>query len=633
MNWFRRLFAAEGGSILVLAALTLTAVMGMSSLAVEMGTGYAAKMRNQRVADMAALGGALAYQASTSSSQTSQQGTQQAKQKAIQTATDIVTASGLPATAATVTVGGSSVQVQVTTAVPVKLAAMLTNSVSYNVTNSAVASFTSNITPGCVLALSKTASAGVDMQGNTSLNTTGCAVTSNSPISVGGSSELTASTITAPSTSTQGNSHINGTTTIGSNATDPLADNGALIAAFSQLGVTTAVVMPTAPTFTATTTNWSFPGTASAYSALPNTDPVKANCTLSVQTYTCNQGTYNINNLAVASGMTVTFTGVSTVNIYGSFSADGATLGGTQTSYNLRNGFSSGWGGPKFGNVASLYVGGAVSYSGNGNSIGDGNVTIVGGLSIGGGSSLAIGVGTHAFGGVSVGGGSALTVGSGNLTVNGSISVQGSASATFGDGNYVIGHDSNGNAISIQGTLVMGAGDFSADGDISTQGGTSITIGAGRHTIDGNVSIQSGGNLGAGLYLINGDFDKNAHNTVTATGVTMVAAGSFSTGGSSGLVLTAPASDSTTNGGIGGIAFASKTSKASTIGGSSSNTLGGIFYLPNSDLSVSGAGTMAGATCMALVVDTLTISGSGAVSNTNCSAPSLPGNGTVSLIQ
>ena len=632
MNWFRRLFAAEGGSILVLAALTLTAVMGMSSLAVEMGTGYAAKMRNQRVADMAALGGALAYQAS-SSSQTSQQGTQQPQQKAIQTATDIVKASGLPATAATVTVGTSSVQVQITTAVPVKLAAVITNSVSYNVSNSAVASFTGNITPACVLALNKTASAGVDMQGNTSLNTTGCAVTSNSPISVGGSSELTASTITAPSTNTQGNSHINGTTTIGSNATDPLADDDDLTAAFAQLGVTAAVVMPTAPAFTATTTNWSFPGSASAFSALPNTDPVKANCTLSVQTYTCNQGTYNINNLAVASGMTVTFSGVSTVNVYGTFSADGATLSGSQTSYNLRNGFTSGWGGPKFGDIASLYVGGAVSYSGNGNSIGNGNVTIMGALSIGGGSSLTIGTGAHAFGGVSVGGSSTLTVGDGNLTVNGSISVQGSATATFGDGTYVIGHDSSGDAIRIQGTLVIGDGNFSADGNISTQGGTNITIGAGRHSIDGNVSIQSGGTLGAGIYLINGDFDKNAHNTVTATGVTMVAAGSFSTGGSSGLILTAPTDASVTNGAISGIAFASKTSKASSIGGSSSNTLGGIFYLPNSDLSVSGAGSMAGATCMALVVDTLTISGSGGVSNTNCSAPSLSGKGSVSLIQ
>jgi len=60
VNWLRRLFAAEGGSIVVMAAFALTAVMGMAGLAVELGNGYATKVRNQRVADMAALGAALA---------------------------------------------------------------------------------------------------------------------------------------------------------------------------------------------------------------------------------------------------------------------------------------------------------------------------------------------------------------------------------------------------------------------------------------------------------------------------------------------------------------------------------------------------------------------------------------------
>ena len=72
MSIFARLFAAERGSIMVLAALSLTAVMGMSGLAVEVGTGYAAKTRNQRVADMAALGAALAYQANSSPNEAAQ---------------------------------------------------------------------------------------------------------------------------------------------------------------------------------------------------------------------------------------------------------------------------------------------------------------------------------------------------------------------------------------------------------------------------------------------------------------------------------------------------------------------------------------------------------------------------------
>ena len=109
MGWIRRLFAAEGGSIIVMAAMALTAVMGMSGLAVEVGTGYAAKVRNQRVADMAAVGAALAYR---SSSQDATVATQVAK--------DIVVANGLPSTSATVTVpvsinGTSAVKVEVKT--------------------------------------------------------------------------------------------------------------------------------------------------------------------------------------------------------------------------------------------------------------------------------------------------------------------------------------------------------------------------------------------------------------------------------------------------------------------------------------------------------------------------------------
>ena len=144
MSIFRRLFAAEGGTIMVLAAFALTAVMGMSGLAVEVGNGYSTKVRNQRVADMAALGAAQAYQANQSAA------------TATQVAKDIVAASGLPASSATVnapvTVNGvSAITVTVTTAVPVRLAQVVMNNTSYNVTNTAAASLTNTSTPGLSL--------------------------------------------------------------------------------------------------------------------------------------------------------------------------------------------------------------------------------------------------------------------------------------------------------------------------------------------------------------------------------------------------------------------------------------------------------------------------------------------------
>lgn len=612
---------------MMMAAFSLTSVLGMSGLAVEIGNGYSTKVRNQRVADMAALGAAVSYQANSDAVQ------------ATKTAKDIVVASGLPVSAATVTFGvsvgsTSGIQVQVMTAVPVRIASVITKSASYNVSSSGIASIGGSVSPPCVLALSKAAGTGIEITGSSKITATGCAVTSNSAISVKGSSDLTADTVTAPSITTIGNSDVHGTKVTGSNASDPLAGSTALAAAFAKLGVTTPVVMPNAPTFTSTTANWTFPSNSAGYSALAAADPVKANCSLSGQNYSCSQGTYNINNLTIPSGMTVTFAGTSTVYVYGTFSADHATLAGNQTTYNFRNGFSSGGtGGPSFGDIASLYVGGAVSYNGNGNAIGSGNITFSGSLSVNG--SLAIGAGTHAFGGVSVGGGSTLTVGAGGLTVNGSIQVGGNARATFGDGTSVIGNDGHGTAIDVQGSgsLTMGAGDFSADGDISTAGSSTINIGAGKHSIDGSVRLQGGGTLGAGLYIINGDFYKSASETVTANDVTIVAAGNFYTGGSAGVVLTAPANDSSANGGIGGIAFASKTSQASTITGSSSNTLSGIFYLPNSDLSVSGAGSVAGTTCYAIVANTVSVTGSGGIQDTNCNAPKTSSNTSVALIQ
>jgi hypothetical protein len=84
---------------------------------------------------------------------------------------------------------------------------------------------------------------------------------------------------------------------------------------------------------------------------------------------------------------------------------------------------------------------------------------------------------------------------------------------------------------------------------------------------------------------------------------------------------------------MGGIAFASKTTLPSTISGSSANTLGGIFYIPNSDLTVSGAGSVAGSVCYALIVKTIDITGSGQTRDTNCNAPTLSSSTSVALIQ
>lgn len=678
MGWVRRLLAAQSGSIMVMAAFSLTAVMGMTGLAVEVGNGYYAKVRNQRVADMAALGGALAYQTSSD------------VDKAKYVVKDIVAASGLSAVpSVTVNTTAGTVTVGVTTAVPIRLASLISNAASFSVSTTAVASLGGNPNIGCVMSLDKNATNGVFIDGASTLDTTGCAVLSNSAVTLNGSGTLKASAIVSGSTITkpQWSGTIVGTQSpnTANAAVDPFASNTALAAAFALLGQTTAPTNPTMPaaqSFSATSTDWTFPNTASAYSALSNTDPVKKYCTLTGSAYTCAAGSYAINNLTIPGSMTVAFQGPSTITVYGNVSDGGAGLsfaGGIGGSIAFRNGYTSNSVGVSFGNM-DVYFGGNVTLKGT-SSIGNGTVTVQGSFSTWGSSNVTIGAGAHAFGSI-YNGGNQLTIGAGNLTVAGAITTNGASTTTIGAGTFVVGKDSNGYSINHGGSayitfgngnfsgtgslylggsshmtfgtgnvtvgtsvssgaiyvngsavLTMGDGDLNADGNITSEGGSIVTFGSGNHYIDGTVNLGSAATLGAGRYTVDGNFIKSSYQNATANGVTIIASGYFQTDGAASLTLTAPSADGASNGAIGGIAFASQTTQASTISGSSSNTLGGVFYMPNSNLTVSGAGSVASSTCFSMIVKTLVVTGSGQTRDTNCTAPTVSGNGKVALIQ
>lgn len=703
MYWLKRLLAAQDGSIAVMGALALVATLGMSGFAVELGNGYTAKVRNQRVADMAALAAAAAYSASSQSLAAAQQ-----------VASDVVVANGLPTSAATITpdsaTSPTTITVSIATSVPIRLAAALigNGTPSYSVTSAATAALGINTSIGCITALDNSATRGVSLSGAATLSVSGCAVNSNSAIQLDGSASLTArnvstnssvtltgaasltaQTITAGSSITkpQYSGTLNGTQrpNTPSPTADPLAGNAALTAAFASIGsvvAPTTPVMPTAPGFTAppANSNWSFVNSSSDFNALPSTNPVKANCTYSGAAFSCAAGTYAINNLTIPGGVSVTFQGPSTISVYGTVSNGGSGLrfnGGAGSTFKFRNGFDSGTSGVVFG-AGDVYIGGATTLQGT-SGFGDGAITVSGMLTTGGSSTVTIGNGAHAFGGITVGGSGRLTVGAGNLTVAGAIATGGSTTTSFGAGAYVVGKDGNGYSINHLGntltfgaggfsgtggifvngsstltfgagdltlgtsnsngaiyvsgsaTLTMGAGSLNANGAVSTAGSSNVTFGAGSsHNINGNVTINGGATLGAGRYTINGNFTKSASMAVSGSDVTIIAAGTFSTGGSASLTLTAPSSAG--GGGIPGIVFASQTTGASTIDGSSQNTFGGIFYMPNSNLTVSGAGSVGSSTCFALVVKTVTISG-GSSANTGCTMPSTGASSTPRLIR
>ena len=112
-GWLR----SRRASIALVGAAVISMLSGMAAVAVDLGTAYLAKVADQRVADSAAYAGALAYNASSSTSTMSS------------AVGNLATLNGLTAGAAAATLvaspsgdGNSAVLVTVTTAAPLYLA-------------------------------------------------------------------------------------------------------------------------------------------------------------------------------------------------------------------------------------------------------------------------------------------------------------------------------------------------------------------------------------------------------------------------------------------------------------------------------------------------------------------------------
>ena len=444
MSIFRRLLAAERGTIMVMAAFALTAVMGMSGLAVEVGNGYSTKVRNQRVADMAALGAAQAFQSSQSTA------------TATQVAKDIVAASGLPASSATVTApvtinGTNAIQVTVTTAVPVRLAQVVMNNTSYNVTNSAAASLSA--TSGCMAALSSAGTYGITLTGGAKLTATGCGLQTNSGISVSAGATITAKQVTAGKAISDqaaqwGTPGITTTPTAnniqqnkGTAATDTIGSDSRVIAGFAKLGIFT---VPTAPANGAQAWNfdWSHSGAVAAW----------WNGSTGTYTVPSNSVPYNVTSITVAGGIKVVV-------------QDGAmirTTGGMSVSGNVTMG------------AVTLDVGGSI--------------VLTGGVRM----SVASGpvyIGNDGAGNaINVGGGSPLSFGNGFFSANGSIVTSGGSTIVFG---ATTSHFING-TLSLNGNSTFGAGGYYINGGFTNNTGGTMTGSDVTFFMSGSLTLSGG---------------------------------------------------------------------------------------------------------------------------------------------
>ena len=61
MQFFRRFLRNRDGNVLIISALVMPVLIGMAALVTEYGAALVERADNQRVADLSAYAGALAY--------------------------------------------------------------------------------------------------------------------------------------------------------------------------------------------------------------------------------------------------------------------------------------------------------------------------------------------------------------------------------------------------------------------------------------------------------------------------------------------------------------------------------------------------------------------------------------------
>lgn len=594
---------ATRGAVAVIGALSLTVLVGMGAFAVEISRGYAADTANQRIADMAALAGALAYNVNNNAGEMTA------------TAKAVVVAQGLPASAATVALVTDSatskqlVQVTVTTSVPIALGRVFSSALAYDVTamGSATTSTATTTAPPCIAALSSTPTYGITLSGGVGIDSPGCAISTNAGVTVPWGTSIKAKQVNAGKTIDNPGSGITTSPTANNivqnragAATDWMKDDSALKAALCQVNKLTGAsdpdyadgntacisvkVAPATPTVSGVK-DWSL-----AYEVKGTSEPGK----YLTDSYSCNYqvpaGTYNIKKLTVPGGCSISFDSGSTLN------------------------FES------------------IDMSGKDMSIGDGAVTVSGEFKVNGNNPITIGNGDHSFGSLNILGGKKLDVGSGNFNLKGGIVVSGGAylRVAIGVGNtVVIGKDGSGNSIFVTGgsqvcftadctKATAAAGIFSAGGNIVNSDGGSLIVftRSTSHVIDGNLSLASGAILSPGLYIIRGNFTNGTGDKVSGTDITIALGGTFSFAGGTTLDLAAPVPGSSY--GIPNVLIATKSSSATKLGGGANGKYSGLVYAPRSDMITDGGASMSSGTtsCLMMIVNTLTLNGGTTIGST-----------------
>jgi hypothetical protein len=284
----REVVGDRRGGISILAAFVIVGVVGCAALALEYGNALLQQVEDQRIADLAAYGGALVYNSTNSTTSTS---------SAVE---NLASLNGLSGCSSCSSVGSSptgdgnnAVKVTVTSYPPLLLARVLTTSPTLTVTATSYAEIKANA-PGCVIALAS-GGTGISLSGTGSITADDCQVESNNSICADGGANpsdiittqyLSYDSGANPMTSSCTISPPAGTPSVHvskASASDPLAGNAEVSGATSRISTVSSISSPSAPTVPSGSAV-SFPTTGTA-TGLPT------GCSAS---YTASSKSYNV---------------------------------------------------------------------------------------------------------------------------------------------------------------------------------------------------------------------------------------------------------------------------------------------------------------------------------------------------
>ncbi|BCG81152.1 TadE/TadG family type IV pilus assembly protein [Mesorhizobium sp. 113-3-3] len=692
MQFFRRFLRNRDGNVLIISALVMPVLIGMAALVTEYGAALVERADNQRVADLSAYAGALAYNVNKSTSQMTA------------TAVGVAVLNGVPAAnvqvslvASPKTTGVNAVSVSINTYRTLFLARVLDNRQQLQIYANSVAELGAQPqTPGCMLALDGTQT-GLTLSGGTSITAQKCTVSSNNTVTVPCGTSISAlgvnyNSAAAPSQPCNGITGPGGAAAVitKKSTPDPLAGNAAVTAAVARIATVAALSTTAAPTAPTTPNGkdidfgWNQGPTQGQANALG----CSASWASSSSTWTLDCGsktTVNLGTITIGGGINLNFatSGAATTvyNIAGDLTTSATTNFGPGI-YNFAKTLTTA-GTTTFG-AGTYNFGRQVTTAGT-TTFGAGSFNFAKGLTTGGGGTTTFGAGTfkigrsdnacNGSGQVSLCNTSTLTFGGPSIfELPGGYTNTGGSTLTFGSGttnSYKIGPGSNGDAITLGGgsTTIMadatGANSvFQVVGNVNGGGGGSCFVVpvAAQHDIAGNFIGSGAILLGAGVYTVDGYFALGGNGggsancngstiSVSGTNVTLVLSGKTKSSsgscngyvfcvaaGYSNIVLTAPQSGATAKLAVIGPTGSSNTGGATFAEGGSNAQISGAFYFPYGPIIMNGGSSVLGSNtdpskCLQMIGSRITLSGGTTAASECIAASSAGGSSKVSLVQ